>query len=208
MHVHTDHEKRPLSQKAPLTFDARTSRFVAVPRGVQPHVVLCAWSREPGSRRMFPADVQTIDGHENATGKRPFVVPLVENTVSPEGEPVDKFCMYSRMPSHTMRCVPSHMTICTYHFEVDFPWGRIPMLTLPPAQHPSLSQNQPIGRGSCSRCQSTRWQPRICMNLPHTSTTLEATYQTSQLTLMNFPKWTWTAPCELPLAKNFQMCRP
>ena len=28
---------------------------------------------------------------ENATGTRAFVVPLVENWVSPEGEPVDEF---------------------------------------------------------------------------------------------------------------------
>ena len=49
---------------------------------------------------------------------------------------------------------------------------------------------------------------RIYMSLQHTSATLATKYQTSKRTLMTFPKWTWTAPFELPLAKIFDMPRP
>ena len=33
-------------------------------------------------------------------------------------------------------------------------------------------------------------------------------YQTGQLILLIFLKWTWTAPFELPVAKNFDMPGP
>ena len=36
------------------------------------------------------------------------------------------------------------------------------------------------------------------MNRQDASTTLAMRYQTSQLTLMTFPKWTWTTALELP----------
>ena len=45
-------------------------------------------------------------------------------------------------------------------------------------------------------------------SLQHTSTTLAMEYQTTHLILMIFPKWTWTAPFVLPLAKIFDMPRP
>ena len=48
-------------------------------------------------------------------------------------------------------------------------------------------------------------RPRIYTNRQDASTTLAMRYQTSQLTLMTFPKWTWTTAFELPLAKTFDM---
>ena len=98
------------------------------------------------------------------------------------------FCMYSIMCSHTIRCGPSHTTICTYRFEVDILLERIPLPSLTLAQHTDLTQKYLWGRGSWRRCRSTSWQRRICTKLQHASTTLATRYQTSRSTLMTFPK--------------------
>ena len=114
-------------------------------------------------------------------------------------------CMYLRKHFYTMRCRPSHTAIWTYRFEVDILWGRIPMppLTLDKQANSKLSHL--MSRGSWCHCQSMTWRPRIHRNLQHTSMTLAMRYQTSQSTLMTFPKWRGTALFELPLAKNLGM---
>ena len=47
-------------------------------------------SGESSTGHLFPPSRQLMD-NENATGTRAFVVPLVENRVSSEVEPVDEF---------------------------------------------------------------------------------------------------------------------
>ena len=82
------------------------------------------------------------------------------------------------------------------------------MLTSTLNQHSNWTKNQPLSRRTWSHCQLTRRQLQIHTSPQHTSITLAMKYHTSQLTLMIFPKWTWTATVELPLAKNFDLPRP
>ena len=91
MHVHTDHEslRYPQTCPRPLTpRQARWSQFLEdhnltlwyVPGVENPAADACS--------RLTSRQLMDI---ENATRTRAFVVPLVENWVSPEGEPVDEF---------------------------------------------------------------------------------------------------------------------
>ena len=57
-------------------------------------------------------------------------------------------------------------------------------------------------------CQLTSRRLKIHTSPQHASRTLAMKYQTGHLILLIFPKWTWTAPFELPLAKNFDMPGP
>ena len=113
-----------------------------------------------------------------------------------------------KIRSHTTKCGPSHTITCTCHFEVDAPYRRILTLTLTLHQHSNSTQNQPSSRKRWGQCQLTRCRLKIHTSPLHASKTLAIKYQTSQMILMIFPKWTWSALFELPLAKNFDMPRP
>ena len=45
--------------------------------------------------------------------------------------------------SNTMWCGPNLATTCTFHLEMDAPWGKIPMPTLTLIQPHSLTTNRP-----------------------------------------------------------------
>ena len=75
----------------PSTADTTTSTLVPVPRIKQLHVVVCTGPRETSSGGLFRLTSRHLMDIENATRTRAFVIPLVENWASPEGEPVDKF---------------------------------------------------------------------------------------------------------------------
>ena len=91
VHVHTDHESLLYLKRCPqplMPRQARWSQFLGeynltlwyVPRFENPAADTCA--------RLTSRQLMDI---ENATCTRAFVVPLVENWVSSEGEPVDEF---------------------------------------------------------------------------------------------------------------------
>ena len=82
------------------------------------------------------------------------------------------------------------------------------MLTSMLNQHSNSTQNQPSSGKSWGHCQLKRHLLKIHRSPQHTSMTLVMKYQASELILMIFPNQTWTAPFELPLAKNFDMPRP
>ena len=91
VHVHTDHESlrclrtcpRPLTQR-----QARWSQFLE-------EFNLTLWYvpglENPAADACSRLTSQQLMDIENATRTRAFVIPLVENWASPEGEPVDEF---------------------------------------------------------------------------------------------------------------------
>ena len=91
MHVHTDHESfrylktcpRPLTPQ-----QARWSQFLEEYNLTFWYVPGVENPAADGCSRLTSRQLMDI---ENATRTRAFVVPLVENWVSPEGEPVDEF---------------------------------------------------------------------------------------------------------------------
>ena len=122
---------------------------------------------------------------ENATCTRAFVVTLVENWVSPEGQPVDEFL-------HVLEDSFSHDEVWPqpydHHSEAAAPWGRNLMLTSTPNRPSNSTLNQPSSRRNWSHCRRTRSWPKIDTSLQHISTTLAMRYETRRLTLMTFPR--------------------
>ena len=65
-------------------------------------------------------------------------------------------CMCSRTRSHTLKCGPSHTTICTFRFEADAAWGRNLMFTRLRNQPSNSTPNQPSGRRTWSHYRQKR----------------------------------------------------
>ena len=91
MHVHTDHESLRYLKSCPppLTpWQARWSQFLE-------EYNLTLWYvpglENPAADTCSRLTSQQLMDIENATRTRAFVIPLVENWASPEGEPVDEF---------------------------------------------------------------------------------------------------------------------
>ena len=188
VHVDTYHESlRHLKTcPPPLTpRQARWSQFLA-------EYNLTLWYvpglENPAADACYRLTSQQLMDIENATRTRAFVVPLVENHGSPEGELVNEFL-------HVLEDSFSHdevwsqpLTTCTCHSEADAPLGRILMLTSTPNQPSNSTPNQPSSRRNWSHCRWTRGHPQIHTSPQHTSTTLAMRYQTCQPTPMTFPR--------------------
>ena len=138
---------------------------------------------------------------EKATRTRAFVIPLVDNWASPEGELVDEFLHVLQDSFSHDEVWSSRMTTCTSRFETDAPWGRYLMLTNMRNQpsnstpNPPLCQRtwshypqaqQPSSRRTWSQCHQTRFWLRTQTNQRYISMML-ATSQTYLPTPTTFP---------------------
>ena len=91
VHVHTDHESLRYLKTCPRQLtprQARWSQFLKEYNLTLWYVPCLENPTADACSRLTSSELMDI---ENATRTRPFVVPLIENWVSPEGEPVDKF---------------------------------------------------------------------------------------------------------------------
>ena len=126
-----------------------------------------------------------------------FVGPLVQNWALPEGEPIDEFL-------HTLEDRFSHSEVwpqpCEYLY-VSIVRGRSV------GEYPDADPDTDAGPEKLAPLP-TNEKTEGYMNLHYTSTTLAVRCQISQLTLITFREWTWTALFELLLAKSTNMARP
>ena len=138
---------------------------------------------------------------ENATRTRAFVIPLVKNWASPEGEPVDEFLHVLEDSVSHDEVWPQPYDDLYFCFEADAPSGRNLMLTKMRNQPSNSTPNQPSGRRTRSNyrqtrqpssqrtrshCHQTRFWLRIHTNQKYISMML-ATSQTCLPTLTTFP---------------------
>ena len=143
VHVHTDHESLRYLKICPRPLTPRQARWSQVLKEYNLTLWYVPGPEDPAGDACSRLTSRQLMDMENATHTRAFVIPLVENWASTEGEPSTSFCMYSRTRSHMMKCGPSRTTTCTFRFEVDAPWGRYVMLTNMRNQPSNLTPNPP-----------------------------------------------------------------
>ena len=93
MHVHTSHESVRYPKTCPGPLTPRQARWYAFPGDNNLTLWYVPGPENPAADTCSRLTSRQLMDIENATRTRAFVVPLVENWVSPEGEPVDEFVL-------------------------------------------------------------------------------------------------------------------
>ena len=121
VHVHTDHEILRYLKSCPRLPTPRQARWSHFLEEYNLTLLYVPGLENPAADACSRLTSRQLMDIENTTGTRAFVVPLVENRVSPEREPSLSSYACLKTRSHTMKCGPSHTTTCTCHSKVDAP---------------------------------------------------------------------------------------
>ena len=93
VHVHTDHESLPYPKTCPRPLTPRQARWFQFLEEFNVTLWYVPGLENPAADACSRLTSQQLMDIKNATRTRAFLVPLVENRVSPEGEPVDEFLL-------------------------------------------------------------------------------------------------------------------
>ena len=91
VHVHTDHERLRYLKTCPRPLTPRQARWSQVLEEYNLTLWYVPGLENPAADACSRLTLQQFMDIENATRTLAFVIPLVENWASPEGEPVDEF---------------------------------------------------------------------------------------------------------------------
>ena len=91
VHVHTDHESLRYLKTCPRPLTPRQARWSQFPEEYNLTLWYVPGLENPAADTCSRLTSRLFMDIENATRTRTFVIPLVENWASPEGEPVDEF---------------------------------------------------------------------------------------------------------------------
>ena len=91
VHVHTDHESVRYLKTCPRPLTPRQARWSQFLEEYNLTLWYVPGLENPAADACSRLTSQQLMDIENATRTRAFVIPLVENWASPEGEPVDEF---------------------------------------------------------------------------------------------------------------------
>ena len=91
VHEHTDHESLRYLKTCPRQLTPQPARWSKFLEGYNLTLWYVAGLENPAADACSGLTLRQLMDIENATRTRAFVLPLVENWVSPEREPVDEF---------------------------------------------------------------------------------------------------------------------
>ena len=91
MHVHTDHESLRYLMTCPRPLTPRQARWSHLVEECNLKLWYVPGLKNPAADACSCLTSEQLMDIENATRTRAFIIPLVENWASPEGEPVDEF---------------------------------------------------------------------------------------------------------------------
>ena len=120
MHVHTDEESLRYPKTCPRALTPRPARWSQFLEENNITLWYVPGFLNPAADACFRLTSRQVMDIENATRTRAFVVPSVENWVSPEGEPVDELL-------HVLEDLFSHDEVWPQpydHLYVSLPSGR------------------------------------------------------------------------------------
>ena len=144
VHVHSNHEGLRYLKTCPRPLTPRQARWSQFLEEYNLTLWYVPGLENPAADACSRLTSRQLMDIENATRTRAFVVPLVENWVSPEGEPVDEFL-------HVLEDSFSHDDVWPQPYsEADAPLGRDLMLT--------ETQNQPSNSTLSQPSSQRKWR--------------------------------------------------
>ena len=119
VHVHTDHESVRYLKTCPRPLTPRQARWSHILEEYNLTLWYVPGHENPEADACSRLTSQQLMHIEYATRTPAFVIPLVKNWASPEGEPVDEFLHVLEDSFSHDECGPSRTTTCTFRFQAD-----------------------------------------------------------------------------------------